>query len=75
MPLIATHSFLAQLVDPCRDLSALRLLPVGGSAVPLALSKQYKEVTGHHILQAWGMTETSPLGAVCQIQSKYVSQD
>eukprot|EP00045_Choanoeca_perplexa_P008940 m.84435 g.84435 ORF g.84435 m.84435 type:complete len:563 (+) comp14685_c0_seq1:68-1756(+) len=54
-----------------RDLSALRLLPVGGSAVPLALSKQYKEATGHHILQAWGMTETSPLGAVCQIQSKF----
>eukprot|EP00730_Choanoeca_flexa_P018725 TRINITY_DN9123_c0_g1_i1.p1 TRINITY_DN9123_c0_g1~~TRINITY_DN9123_c0_g1_i1.p1 ORF type:complete len:563 (+),score=121.41 TRINITY_DN9123_c0_g1_i1:60-1748(+) len=54
-----------------RDLSSLRMLPVGGSAVPLGLSKQYKEVTGMHILQAWGMTETSPLGAVCRIMSKH----
>jgi fatty-acyl-CoA synthase len=54
-----------------RDVSSLRALPVGGSAVPLALSKAYKAATGLHIFQAWGMTETSPLGAACNITSRY----
>ena len=52
-----------------RDTSALRAIPCGGSAVPRALSEGYREVTGLPLLQAWGMTETSPLAAVCNIKS------
>jgi acyl-CoA synthetase (AMP-forming)/AMP-acid ligase II len=37
--------------------------------VPKALSEAYLAVTGLPILQAWGMTETSPLGTVCRITS------
>jgi fatty-acyl-CoA synthase len=47
------------------DLSALRLIICGGSAVPRALSETYRERIGRPILQAWGMTETSPIGSVC----------
>ncbi len=47
-----------------RDTSHLRVIPCGGSAVPKALSEAYREVTGLPILQAWGMTETSPIAAV-----------
>jgi fatty-acyl-CoA synthase len=47
------------------DLSALRLIICGGSAVPRALSESYREKIGRPILQAWGMTETSPIGSVC----------
>ncbi|MFN0092580.1 MAG: long-chain fatty acid--CoA ligase [Acidimicrobiales bacterium] len=47
-----------------RDTSALRAIPCGGSAVPKALSEGYREVTGKPILQAWGMTETSPVCSV-----------
>jgi fatty-acyl-CoA synthase len=43
----------------------LRTIPCGGSAVPKALSEAYREQTGLPILQAWGMTETSPIAAVC----------
>jgi fatty-acyl-CoA synthase len=48
-----------------RDLSSLRLIICGGSAVPKALSETYREKIGLPIRQAWGMTETSPLGSVC----------
>ncbi len=46
------------------DLSSLRLVPCGGSAVPHALMQAYEKELGVQILQAWGMTETSPLGSV-----------
>jgi fatty-acyl-CoA synthase len=46
------------------DLSSLRLVPCGGSAVPHSLQEAYEKELGVKILQAWGMTETSPLGSV-----------
>ena len=48
------------------DLSALERLIVGGSAVPRSMLEGYDE---HRltIIQAWGMTETSPLGSVCRL--------
>ena len=52
-----------------RDLSALSRIVCGGSAVPKSLSEAYREKTGLPILQAWGMTETSPIGSVCRIRS------
>jgi fatty-acyl-CoA synthase len=53
-----------------RDLSSLRMIVCGGSAVPRALSEAYREKIGFPITQAWGMTETSPLGSVCTIRSE-----
>ena len=50
-----------------KDTSSLRCIPCGGSAVPKALSEAYREQTGLPILQAWGMTETSPIAAVCTL--------
>ena len=52
-----------------RDTSALRAIPCGGSAVPKALSEGYREQTGLPIMQAWGMTETSPIASVGRIKS------
>ncbi len=54
-----------------RDLSALRVVLCGGSAVPKALSEAYKEKLGLPILHAWGMTETSPLGSINKVPSAY----
>jgi len=52
-----------------RDLSALRAIPCGGSAVPKALSEAYRASTGLPILQAWGMTETSPIASTGHLKS------
>jgi fatty-acyl-CoA synthase len=46
-----------------RDASSLRCIPCGGSAVPKALSEGFREVVGIPLLQAWGMTETSPVAS------------
>jgi fatty-acyl-CoA synthase len=46
------------------DLSSLRMVVSGGSAVPVSLMQAFQERHGVRILQAWGMTETSPLGSV-----------
>jgi fatty-acyl-CoA synthase len=48
------------------DLSSLRTVICGGAAVPLALMKQFEERHGVRIVQAWGMTEMSPLGTVAR---------
>ena len=52
-----------------RDTSSLRAIPCGGSAVPKALSEAYREQVGLPILQAWGMTETSPVASMATITS------
>ena len=54
-----------------RQLPALRTVVCGGSAVPLALSEAYRRELGRPILQAWGMTETHPLGSVNRLPSSY----
>jgi fatty-acyl-CoA synthase len=46
------------------DLSSLRMIICGGSAVPRALMERFQERFGVPIIQAWGMTETSPLAAI-----------
>jgi len=46
------------------DLSSIRMIICGGSAVPRSLMERFQERFGVRILQGWGMTETSPLAAV-----------
>jgi long-chain acyl-CoA synthetase len=48
------------------DFSSLKITIGGGMAVQEAVSKQWREVTGHHITQAYGLTETSP-GAIINL--------
>jgi fatty-acyl-CoA synthase len=52
-----------------RDVASLRAIPCGGSAVPKSLSEAYRAATGMPILQAWGMTETSPIASVAVVRS------
>ena len=49
------------------DLTSLRLVACGGSAVPLRLMQRFEQDHGMHIVQAWGMTETSPLAAIAHV--------
>ena len=53
-----------------RDTSRLRAVVCGGSAVPKALSEALPRTpSGCPILQAWGMTETSPIASICWTKS------
>ncbi|GAA2685757.1 long-chain fatty acid--CoA ligase [Streptomyces aculeolatus] len=47
-----------------RDVSSLRTAIIGGSACPAQLMKGFQERHGIRVVQAWGMTETSPLGCI-----------
>jgi fatty-acyl-CoA synthase len=58
-----------------RDLSSLRTVICGGSAVPKALSEGWRKAIGLPITQAWGMTELSPLGTVCALRSEFDDLD
>jgi fatty-acyl-CoA synthase len=46
------------------DLSSLRYVICGGSAVPRALIERFQQEFDVKIYQGWGMTETSPLAAI-----------
>ena len=50
------------------DLSALRAIYCGGSAVPRSLIEGLYS-KGINIVHAWGMTETSPLASLCKLRS------
>ncbi len=50
------------------DLSSLRAVPCGGSAVPESLIAAYDQL-GITVIQAWGMTETAPLATMSKPRS------
>ncbi|OBA69466.1 long-chain fatty acid--CoA ligase [Mycobacterium sp. 1554424.7] len=50
--------------EPEHDLSSLRLVVCGGSAVPVSLMRTFEEKHGVQIRQLWGMTETSPMATM-----------
>ena len=54
--------------DPGKyKLDSLRALIVGGSAAPKAMIKGFEERHNLKVVQAWGMTETTPLGSVANL--------
>ena len=55
------------------DLSQVKLerLVIGGSAAPRALIEKFDRVFGAYAIQAWGMSEISPLGTVCRPLGKH----
>jgi fatty-acyl-CoA synthase len=52
--------------NPGRDLSSIRAVMCGGSAVPRALIAAFDQEFGITIIQGWGMTETSPVAALAK---------
>ncbi len=50
--------------EPDHDLSSLRLVVCGGSAVPVSLMRTFEEKHDVQIRQLWGMTETSPMATM-----------
>ena len=54
-----------------RDISSIRALIVGGSAMPRSLIEEYEKNLGVNVVHAWGMTELSPLGSVSKLLSHH----
>jgi fatty-acyl-CoA synthase len=50
--------------NPGHDVSSLRMVPCGGSAVPVSLMRTFEDKHGVQIRQLWGMTETSPVATM-----------
>jgi len=50
--------------EPGHDISSLRLVACGGSAVPVSLMRTFEAKFGVEIRQLWGMTETSPMATL-----------
>jgi fatty-acyl-CoA synthase len=65
---------IAQL-DPSADLTSVERILCGGSAVPESLIRLYQERFGVPILQAWGMTETSPVASVSRVPPGVTDED
>ncbi|GEB50636.1 long-chain fatty acid--CoA ligase [Streptomyces cacaoi] len=58
------QGLLTELDARPRDISCLATVTIGGSACPPALMEAFEQRHGVLVRQAWGMTETSPLGSV-----------
>ncbi|OBK54843.1 long-chain fatty acid--CoA ligase [Mycobacterium gordonae] len=50
--------------EPGHDMSSLKMVACGGSAVPESLMRTFEDKHGVQIRQLWGMTETSPLATM-----------
>lgn len=60
---LGLHQYLEQ--HP-QDISSMKDVLIGGSAVPPSLMHVFEKDHGITVLHAWGMTETSPLGSVAR---------
>jgi acyl-CoA synthetase (AMP-forming)/AMP-acid ligase II len=60
-----------ELKQTPRDISCVRALVVGGSAMPRSLTEAYESQLGVNVVHAWGMTELSPLGTVSRLMAKH----
>lgn len=57
---------LTHLRDTKGKLTTLKRVVIGGSAVPEAIVRGFRDEFGVDVTHAWGMTETSPLGTIAQ---------
>ena len=55
---------LKYLKENGRNLKPLRKTAIGGSACPLSMMEEFRDLYDVQVVHAWGMTETSPLGTV-----------
>ena len=62
------------LRDSNKNITTLRGVVSGGTAVPLSLLRAY-ETRGVKMLHAWGMTEMSPLGTTAALKAKHLALD
>ncbi len=55
------------------DLSSVRKIVVGGAALPVSLIDSFETRHGIRLVQAWGMTEITPIGTLSYLREGYES--
>jgi acyl-CoA synthetase (AMP-forming)/AMP-acid ligase II len=55
--------------------STLRTLITGGTAMPPAMIRTFRDDYGLRVVHAWGMTETSPVGTASRAKAKHAALD
>jgi fatty-acyl-CoA synthase len=53
--------------------STFKRTVIGGSACPPAMMRTFRHQYGIEVVHAWGMTEMSPLGTACTLQSQHLT--
>ncbi len=58
------NMLITHLNETGKGLDSLQEVVIGGTAVPRSMIQTFDEKYGVDVIQAWGMTETSPIGTV-----------
>jgi fatty-acyl-CoA synthase len=69
------QGLLAHLRDTGGKLSTLKRVVIGGSAVPEAIVRGFRDEFGVDVTHAWGMTEMSPLGTLATPSAAVAAMD
>ncbi|MEE8415423.1 MAG: long-chain-fatty-acid--CoA ligase, partial [Desulfobacterales bacterium] len=56
-----------------KKFSTMKRTVIGGSAVPKAMIESFHREYNVNVVHAWGMTEMSPIGTVCNLKKKHES--
>ncbi len=64
---------LAHLQSTKATLTTLKRVVIGGSAVPESIVRGFHDDYGVDVIQAWGMTESSPMGTLCTLTPEIVA--
>lgn len=56
-----------------KKFSTMKRTVIGGSAVPKAMIETFHREYNVNVVHAWGMTEMSPIGTVCNLKKKHES--
>ncbi len=62
---------LAFLKENNKQFSTMKRTVIGGSAAPQSMIETFEQEYNVHVMHAWGMTEMSPLGTVCNFKKKH----
>ncbi len=69
------QGLLAHLRDTGGKLSTLKRVVIGGSAVPEAIVRGFRDEFGVDVTHAWGMTEMSPMGTLSTPNAAVAAMD
>jgi 3-(methylthio)propionyl---CoA ligase len=64
---------LTYMRENAKKLSSMQRTVIGGSAAPRSMIETFEKDYDVRVIHAWGMTEMSPVGTVCNMKKKHKS--